>query len=152
MGRVKGFDTKDIDEEDREAYMGVMPLIEKLEERNSKENDILIAFEVPTESGKKQFERKQSMHEQLLNNFSDCEAGATSLLQWKEAYDPDNPANYGVIKAQQVGTSVDRENTTSIHDNILSEKLNAIDKKPEEKLAGKKGKLLEEEIRDLAER
>lgn len=104
------------------------------------------------------------------------------LLQWKEAYDPNNPANYGVIQQQQVdpsgdheeGAELENENEKKIvgddddedeeefddmkeRDNILLEKLNAIDKKLEEKLAeldytfGRKGKLLEEEIRDLAE-
>lgn len=107
---------------------------------------------------------------------------AMRLLQWKEDYDPNNPANYGVIQQQQVdpsgdheeGAELENENEKKIvrddgdedeeefddmkeRDNILLEKLNAIDKKLEEKMAeldytfGRKGKLLEEEIRDLAE-
>ncbi|PPS00568.1 hypothetical protein GOBAR_AA20085 [Gossypium barbadense] len=226
----KGLDTKDIDEEDNEDYMGVTPLIAKLEKKELTEQDIDLMLEVPTDSDTEedsedendrdenkwelQFEKKKKMHEQLLKNF--CEAvdilvtkftllyltgtlddafkwmekvnkfeekhfklrleyrvigdlmnllkvaegkekfilqqklnRAMRLLQWKEAYDPNNPANYGVIQQQQVDPSE--------RDNILLEKLNAIDKKLEEKLAeldytfGRKGKLLEEEIRDLAE-
>ena len=101
------------------------------------------------------------------------------LVKWKEAYDPNNPANYGVIQHEQIDPSVDLEEQAGFEkekkmirgdddddeefddmkekDDILLERLNAIDKKLEEKLAeldhtfGKKGKLLEEEIRDLAE-
>ncbi|KAK9142400.1 hypothetical protein Syun_011800 [Stephania yunnanensis] len=104
---------------------------------------------------------------------------ATRLVQWKESYDPENPANYGVVQHQQVGPSHDLvenagferdkrmlqgeidddddEDFIEDKDDILVEKLNAIDKKLEEKLAeldhtfGKKGKVLEEEIKDLAE-
>ncbi|CBI21991.3 unnamed protein product, partial [Vitis vinifera] len=107
---------------------------------------------------------------------------AVRLIEWKEAYDPNNPANYGYIQHQQVGPNVDLLEHAGFEkekqmiqgaemdedddgefddmkerDDILLEKLNAIDKKLEEKLAeldhtfGKKGKLLEEEIRDLAE-
>lgn len=104
---------------------------------------------------------------------------AMRLVQWKEAYDPNDPANYGVIQ-EQLEPSVDllehagfekenkiiqgidddddeEFNDMKEKDDILLEKLNAIDKKLEEKLAeldhtfGKKGKVLEEEIRDLAE-
>ncbi|XP_061339345.1 small ribosomal subunit protein uS5m isoform X2 [Gastrolobium bilobum] len=107
---------------------------------------------------------------------------ALRLVQWKEAYDPDNPANYGVIQLEQEEPSEDalqnagfeKEKGTGDNaavddddddefddmkekDNILLAKLDAIDKKLEQKLAeleytfGKKGKALEEEIRDLAE-
>lgn len=106
---------------------------------------------------------------------------AMRLVEWKEAYDPNSPANYGVIQHEQVGPSVDllehagfekeKANIQGVDDDddeeefddmkekddILLEKLNAIDKNLEEKLAeldhtfGKKGKVLEEEIRDLAE-
>lgn len=105
---------------------------------------------------------------------------AMRLVEWKEAYDPNSPANYGLIQHEQVGPSVDlleqsgfekeKQNIQGVddddeeefddmkeRDDILLEKLNAIDKKLEEKLAeldhtfGKKGKVLEEEIRDLAE-
>lgn len=107
---------------------------------------------------------------------------ALRMVQWREAYDPNDPENYGTIQHEQVGPSVDLlehagfekedgviegaddDNDDDIEfddmkekDDILLEKLNAIDRKLEEKLAeldhtfGKKGKLLEEEIRDLAE-
>ncbi|KAL4326176.1 hypothetical protein GQ457_11G014490 [Hibiscus cannabinus] len=242
----KGLDTKDIDEEDKEDYLGLTPLIEKLEKRHLKEKNMRIEFdfdyfsdsdsesedEGDYEKREKLFERKKKMHEQLLKNF--CEAAtlddafkwmekidkfeekhfklrseyrvigdlmnllkvaegkekfilqqklnrAVRLLQWKEAYDPNNPANYKVMKDQQFGPPVDHEEEAEEEnekkivrkddedededefddmkekDNILLEKLNAIDKKLEEKLAeldytfGRKGKLLEEEIRYLAE-
>lgn len=105
---------------------------------------------------------------------------AMRLVEWKEAYDPNNPANYGVVRHEQVGPDVEALNDSGFEqqkrmiqggvdedeiefddmkerDDMLLEQLNAIDKKLEEKLAdldhtfGKKGKLLEEEIRDLAE-
>lgn len=106
---------------------------------------------------------------------------AIRLVEWKEAYDPNNPANYGVIQHEQVGPSVDLLERAGFEkekqiiqgrldeddndefddmkerDDMLLEKLNGIDKILEEKLAeldhtfGKKGKVLEEEIRDLAE-
>uniref|UniRef100_A0A1D1XJS3 30S ribosomal protein S5 n=1 Tax=Anthurium amnicola TaxID=1678845 RepID=A0A1D1XJS3_9ARAE len=107
---------------------------------------------------------------------------AVRLMDCKEAYDPNNPANYGVIRHSQVGPSVDQLqytdfekekkmiqgadldeeeddefNDTKEEDNKLLEKLNAIDKKLEEKLAeldhtfGKKGRVLEQEIKELAE-
>lgn len=106
---------------------------------------------------------------------------AMRLVEWKEAYDPNNPANYGVIQHEQedpdgelpehpgldkedqliqgeVGDDDEEEyDDMKEKDDILLAKLNEIDKKLEEKLAkldhtfGKKGKLLEEEIRDLAE-
>lgn len=105
---------------------------------------------------------------------------ALRMVQWREAYDPNEPENYGTIQHDQVGPSEDllehagfekekgviegADDDDDIEfddmkekDDILLEKLNAIDRKLEEKLAeldhtfGKKGKLLEEEIRDLAE-
>ncbi|XP_065631389.1 uncharacterized protein LOC112028713 [Quercus suber] len=104
---------------------------------------------------------------------------AMRLVEWTEAYDPNNPANYGVIHHEQVGASADLLDQPGFEkakqliqgddddeeefddmkerDDILIAKINSIDKKLEEKLAeldhtfGKKGKLLEEEIRDLAE-
>lgn len=118
---------------------------------------------------------------------------ALRLVEWKEAYDPNNPANYGVIQNEEVGggpsddvlenagfekedqlrkgadDDEDRDeeedddedddefDDMKEKDNKLLAKLEAIDKKLEEKLAeleytfGKKGKVLEEEIRDLAE-
>lgn len=105
---------------------------------------------------------------------------AMRMVQWREAYDPNDPENYGIIQHEQVGPSVDLLEHAGFEkekgmiqggdddddiefddmkekDDILLEKLNAIDRKLEEKLAeldhtfGKKGKLLEGEIRDLAE-
>ncbi|CAI9090798.1 OLC1v1025650C1 [Oldenlandia corymbosa var. corymbosa] len=104
---------------------------------------------------------------------------AMRMIEWREAYDPNDPANYGVIIREQIGTSAEvgqgdfEDEKTMIEggeddddldfddlkekDDILLEKLSAIDKKLEQKLAeldhtfGRKGRLLEEEIRDLAE-
>ena len=106
---------------------------------------------------------------------------AVRLMECKEAYDPSNPANFGLIQHQQVdspddvidnagfdkekqmiqGESLDDEdeefNEAKEKDDMLIEKLNAIEKKIEEKLAdldhtfGKKGRVLEEEIKDLVE-
>lgn len=242
-----GLDTKDIDDEDEEDYMGIMPLIEKLEKEKLKDTGSLNQYEEATDSDSdddderfsteasekrwNQFERKFKRHEELLKNFTEAETlddafkwmnridkfeqkhfrlrpeyrvigelmnrlkvaegkdkfllqqklnRAMRLVEWKEAYDPNNPANFGVIGSEQVGASADllehagfQKESQMIRggddddeqefddmkerDDILLEKLNAIDKKLEEKLAeldhtfGKKGKLLEEEIRDLAE-
>ncbi|KAM2031305.1 hypothetical protein COP2_043534 [Malus domestica] len=221
--------------------MGVMPLIEKLEQEKLKDIGDLNLYEEPTDSDSDEdderftpdavkkrfdeFQRKFTRHEELLNNFIEAETlddaykwmnkidkfeqkhfrlrpeyrvigelmnrlkvvegndkfilqqklnRAMRLVQWKEAYDPNNPANYGVIQHEQVEPSVDllehagfekeKQIIQGVDDDdgeefndILLEKLNAIDKKLEEKLAeldhtfGKKGKVLEEEIRDLAE-
>ncbi|KAK1438384.1 hypothetical protein QVD17_04192 [Tagetes erecta] len=106
---------------------------------------------------------------------------AIRLVKWKEAYDPNNPANYGVIQNMQTqhdhAEDSDSESKKqlikgALHDDdeeeeefddakktddLVLEKLNFIDKMLEEKLAqldhtfGRKGKVLEEEIRDLAE-
>ncbi|KHN10235.1 30S ribosomal protein S5 [Glycine soja] len=109
---------------------------------------------------------------------------ALRLVRWKEAYDPDNPANYGVIQREQPtadakeeaefekekqkqieeGDNADADDDDEQEfddmkekDNVLMAKLEAIDRKLEEKLAeleytfGRKGKALEEEIKDLAE-
>ncbi|KAJ0539281.1 putative ribosomal protein S5 [Helianthus annuus] len=106
---------------------------------------------------------------------------AIRLVKWKEAYDPNNPANYGVIQNMQSqhdpaedadaerkkllikGVSNDDDDEEEEFDeakktdDLVLEKLNFIDKMLEEKLAqldhtfGRKGKVLEEEIRDLAE-
>ncbi|OVA02301.1 Ribosomal protein S5 [Macleaya cordata] len=234
------------DDEDEEDYMGVGPLIEKLEKEKLKDTGSLDMYEEPTDSESEdderfapdavkkradEFQKKFKRHEELLKNFTDADTlddafkwmnridkfeqkhfrlpleyrvvgelmnrvkDATGkerflllqklnrsmrMVQWKEAYDPNNPANYGVIQHEQVGPSVDvlenaggfekekqiiqggleesdDEDFIEDKDEILMEKLNAIDKKLEEKLAeldhtfGKKGKVLEEEIRDLAE-
>ncbi|XP_042494201.1 uncharacterized protein LOC122073645 [Macadamia integrifolia] len=236
------------DDEDEEDYMGVGPLIEKLEKEKLKDSGGLDMYEEPTDSESEdderfspdavkkraeEFEKKFKRHEELLKNFTEAETlddtfkwmnkidkfeqkhlklpleyrvigelmnslkeatgkarfmliqklnRAVRMVEWKEAYDPNNPANYGVIQHEQVGPSVDLlehagferekkiiqgagmeddddEDFSDIKDkdDVLLEKLNAIDHKLEEKLAeldhtfGKKGKVLEEEIRDLAE-
>ncbi|KAK9102583.1 hypothetical protein Sjap_019837 [Stephania japonica] len=242
--RRAGVEIDDKDEEDEEDYMGVGPLIEKLEKEKLKPCPDLYLREEPTDSESEdderfapdalkkrfeEFEKKFKRHEELLKNFTDAESfddafkwmnkidkfeqkhfhlrpeyrvigelmnrlkeatgkdrfillqklnRATRLVQWKESYDPENPANYGVIQHQQVGPShdlvenagferdkrmlqgeIDEDDEDFIEDkdDILMEKLNAIDKKLEEKLSeldhtfGKKGKVLEEEIKDLAE-
>lgn len=104
---------------------------------------------------------------------------AVRMVEWKEAFDPNDPANYGIIQDDQTGASVDQLEDSlekeqramqgevddddlefddlKEKDTILLEKLNELDKKLEQKLAeldhtfGRKGRLLEEEIRDLAE-
>ncbi|KAK6936487.1 Ribosomal protein S5, C-terminal [Dillenia turbinata] len=131
---------------------------------------------------------------ELMNRFKDATGKdkfllaqklnrAIRLVEWREAYDPNNPENYGVIQQEQGDPSVElleeaegeneeqSKKTTRLNDDdeedefddmrerddILLEKINAIDKQLEEKLSaldhtfGKKGKALEEEIRDLAE-
>ncbi|XP_057519597.1 uncharacterized protein LOC130800210 [Amaranthus tricolor] len=103
---------------------------------------------------------------------------AMRLVEWKEKFDPKDPVNYGVIgrrdanidesmadevqreKPMVEGTDDEEEDFDDMkeRDDILLAKLNDIDKNLEEKLAalshtfGKKGKLLEEEIRELAEK
>ncbi|KAF5735295.1 putative 30S ribosomal protein S5 [Tripterygium wilfordii] len=243
-----GLDTTDIDKEDEEDYMGVGPLIEKLEKEKLKETGDLNQYEEPTDSDsdddderfsreavqkrREQFEKKFKRHEDLLKHFADAETlddafkwmnkidkfeekhfplrpeyrvigdlmnrlkvaegkdkfilqqklnRAMRLVEWKEAYDPNNPANFGLIQHEQGGPDADMSENAGFEkeklmirgaadededeefddmkekDDILLEKLYRIDKKLEEKLAeldhtfGKKGKLLEEEIRDLAE-
>ena len=251
-----GLDTADIDAEYEEDYMGVGPLIQRLEKEKLKDSPDLNRYEEPSDSDSEEdderfsreslqkrfedFEKKFNKHQDLLKNFAEAETlddafkwmsridkfedkhfklrpeyrvigeltnrlkavtdekekfvlqhklnRALRLVQWKEAYDPDNPANYGVIQHEQVGPNVDalqnagfeKENQITQgenadtdaagddddeeefddmkeKDNILLAKLDAIDKKLEEKLAeleytfGRKGKFLEEEIRDLAE-
>lgn len=110
---------------------------------------------------------------------------AMRLVERKEAFDPNNPSNYGPFEHQEMGQDEDVAESTEFEeerrmiqgvginedededddifdemkdrDDILLEKLNSIDKMLEEKLAeldhtfGKKGKVLEEEIRDLAD-
>ncbi|XP_058206731.1 uncharacterized protein LOC131320152 [Rhododendron vialii] len=244
-----GLDTSYIDAEDEEDYLGVGPLIEKLEKEKLKNvsDDLLNMYEEPTDSESEDderftpdalrkrgelFEKKFKRHEDLLRNMIEAETmdeaykwmnridnfeqkhfplrpeyrvigelmnrmkessgknrfllqhklnRAIRLVEWKEAYDPNNAANYGVIQHEQGGPSVDLLEHAGFEkekqiiqgrldeddndefddmkekDDILLEKLNGIDKILEEKLAeldhtfGKKGKVLEEEIRDLAE-
>ncbi|KAF0895430.1 hypothetical protein E2562_012438 [Oryza meyeriana var. granulata] len=236
----------DAEEED---FLGVKPLIEKLERRRAKEaaapDD---SFWEPTDSDSDEederytpdaikrrvdeFERKCKRHSELLRSFAEAETlddahkwmtkidrfedrhlklpleyrvigdmmnrlkdatgkerfvllqklnRAVRIMECKEAYDPSNPANFGVIQHQQVGSpedlvlnaGFDREkqmiqgasndeedeefNEDKEKDDLLIEKLNSIEKKIEDKLAeldhtfGKKGRVLEEEIKDLVE-
>ena len=127
---------------------------------------------------------------ELVNRLKDAEGKdkfilqqklnrAVRLIEWKQAYDPNNPANYGYIQHEQEGVDDDLLESAGFaretqmiqgdddddgefddmkeRDDILLGQINAIDKKLEQKLAeldhtfGRKGKLLEEEIRDLAE-
>lgn len=108
---------------------------------------------------------------------------ALKLVQWKEANDPNDPENYTRVQTKGVwgqaaimadekpvkgeksleeADASDSENEDEFNnmkekDSILLAKINAIDKKLEEKLAeldytfGKRGKLLEEDIKALAE-
>ena len=84
-----GLDTKEIEDEDKEDYMGVGPLIEKLEKEKLKDCPDLNRHEERTDSdsdedderftpeavkkSKDVFEKKFKRHEDLLNNF--VEAG-----------------------------------------------------------------------------
>ncbi|GJN18741.1 hypothetical protein PR202_gb05937 [Eleusine coracana subsp. coracana] len=242
----KGDDEEDEEEED---FMGVKPLIEKLERRKAKEAAAADeGFWEPTDSDSDEdderytpdaikrrvdeFERKCKRHAEMLNSFAEAETldeahkwmtkidkfeerhlklpleyrvigdmmnrlkdstgkerfillqklnRAVRLMECKEAYDPSNPANFGIIQHQQVGSpedlvlnaGFDKEkqmiqgeeleedneefNEVKERDDMLIEKLNAIEKKIEDKLAeldhtfGKKGRVLEEEIKDLVE-
>lgn len=125
---------------------------------------------------------------ELMNRMKVAEGKEKFLLQMKlnralrmvecmEAFDPNDPANYGIITRDDA-PSADREDERDedqegeegrVDDDGLElddlkekdskflEKINEIDKLLEQKLTeleytfGKKGKLLEEEIRDLAE-
>ncbi|CAK7333759.1 unnamed protein product [Dovyalis caffra] len=237
-----GLDTKDIDAEDEEDYLGVGPLIEKLEKKILKDVGQPEIYEYePTDSDsddddddaekrQRAFQKKLKGHEELLKKFVGAETldeafkwmekvdnyeqkhlrilpehrvmgdlinrlkvaegkdkfilqqklnRAMRLLKWKEAYDPNNPANFGVIdagwrpnnravkhagfgkqhKKGQHEDDGDEEEFDDMkeRDDILLQKLNEIDKLLEEKLAdldhtfGKKGKVLEQEIKNLAE-
>ncbi|XP_073004404.1 uncharacterized protein [Typha latifolia] len=235
------------EEEEEEDYMGVGPLIEKLEKRKAKEIENVEQFWEPTDSESDdderyspdevkrrldEFEKKCKRHGELLKNFAEAETldeahkwmtkidkfeqrhlklpleyrvigdmmnrlkeatgkdrfillqklnRAVRMMECKEAYDPNNPANFGIIQHQQVGSPDDIVDNTGFEkekqmiqgaaleeddedfseskerDDILIEKINAIEKKLEEKLAdldhtfGKKGRVLEEEIKDLVE-
>ncbi|ONK63662.1 uncharacterized protein A4U43_C07F17590 [Asparagus officinalis] len=237
----------DGEDEDEEDYLGVGPLIEKLEKKKTKDLENIDQFWEPTDSEsddderwspeevkkrEDEIKRKCKRHEELLKNFAEAETlddahkwmtkidkfeqqhlklpleyrvigdmmnrlkestgkerfillqklnRAVRLMETKEAYDPNNPANFGIIQHQQVGspdelvdnTSFEKEkamirgadmededeefNEAKENDDLLLEKLNAIEKKIEQKLEeldhtfGKKGRVLEEEIRDLVE-
>ncbi|WOK92701.1 hypothetical protein Cni_G01392 [Canna indica] len=234
-------------EDEEEDYLGVAPLIERLEKKQAKDLENIDQYWEPTDSEsddderfspdevKKrldEFEKKCKRHSELLKNFADAETldeahkwmtkidkfeqrhlklpleyrvigdlmnrlkestgkerfillqklnRAVRLMDVKEAYDPDNPSNFGVIQNQQSGSPDDVVDSAGFEkekamiqganleeddedfteakekDDVLIEKLNAIEKKLEEKLElldhtfGKKGRVLEEEIRELVE-
>lgn len=85
--KKKGLDTTDIDAEENEDFMGVGPLIEKLEKKKLKEEKISY-FDEPTDSDSDDdderwtaeainkrwdtFEKKFKRHEELLKNFTDA--------------------------------------------------------------------------------
>ncbi|KAL6586856.1 hypothetical protein OROMI_001844 [Orobanche minor] len=242
-----GLDVHDLDREEEKDYMGVGPLIEKLEKEKLKgDPPDLNRYEEPTDSDSDdderfsrdaldkqcdQFEKKFKKHEDLLDKFTKAETlddafqwmkridkfeekhfrlrpeyrvigelmnrmkvaegkekfllqvklnRALRLVDWKDAFDPNDSANYGVIQHEQVDSAVDRMGHAELEkdpqsvkgggdddelelddlkekDNILLEKLKELDEILEKKLAeldhtfGKKAKVLEEEIRDLAE-
>ncbi|PWZ20969.1 30S ribosomal protein S5 [Zea mays] len=243
-----GKDQEEEPEEDEEDYMGVKPLIEKLERRKTKEMAAAEGFWEPTDSDSDEdderytpdaikqrvdeFERKCKRHEEFLQSFAEADTldeahkwmtkinnfeerhlklpleyrvigdmmnrlkdatgkerfvllqklnRAVRIMEIKEAYDPSNPANFGTIQHQQVGSpedvvlnaGFDKEkqmiqgaeledddeefNDVKERDDILIDKLDAIEKKIEGKLElldhtfGKKGRALEEEIKDLVE-
>lgn len=84
----QGLDTKDIDQEDEEDYMGVGPLIEKLEKEKLKDTGDLDLYEEPTDSDSDEdderfstdavdkmsqvFEKKFERHKELLQNFTEA--------------------------------------------------------------------------------
>lgn len=235
-------------EDDDEDFMGVGPLIEKLERKKTKDLENIEQFWEPTDSDSDEdderyspeelerntdiFEKKCKRHGELLKNFVESENlddahkwmskidkfeekhfklpleyrvigdmmnrlkestgkerfillqklnRAVKLMEIKEAYDPNNPANFGIIKHQQVGSPDDLVDTAGFEkerqaiqgtdldedekefseskeqDDAYTQKINLIEKKLEEKLAqldhtfGKKGRVLEEEIRELVE-
>ncbi|KAJ0972488.1 hypothetical protein J5N97_020447 [Dioscorea zingiberensis] len=245
--RKAGLLLSDDDDAEKEDYMGVAPLIEKLERKMARELQNIDQFWEPTDSEsddeerfsvdevKKRtdaFENKCKRHGELLKNFAESETlddaykwmtridrfeqrhlklpleyrvigdmmnrlkeatgkdrfillqklnRAVRLMDCKQAYDPDNPANFGIIQHQQVGSPDDlvdnagfeKEkdmirganleeddedlNENKERDDVLMEKLGTLEKKLEDKLAeldhtfGKKGRVLEEEIKDLVE-
>ncbi|PAN03557.1 hypothetical protein PAHAL_1G002100 [Panicum hallii] len=246
----EGGQEEEAKEEEEEDYLGVKPLIEKLERRKAKETAADEGYWEPTDSDSDEederytpdaikrrvdeFERKCKRHGELLRSFAEAETldeahkwmtkidkfeerhlklpleyrvigdmmnrlkdstgkdrfvllqklnRAVRIMECKEAFDPSNPANFGLIQHQQVGSpedlvlnaGFDKEkqmiqgeqiddddedeefNEAKERDDLLIEKLNAIEKKIEDKLAeldhtfGKKGRVLEEEIKDLVE-
>lgn len=84
-----GLDTKDIDQEDEEDYLGVIPLIEKLDKEKLKgDTGDLNLYEEPTDSDSDEdderftpdavkkrfdeFQKKFTRHEELLKNFTEA--------------------------------------------------------------------------------
>ncbi|GFY85427.1 ribosomal protein S5 family protein [Actinidia rufa] len=110
------------------------------------------------------FEKKFKRHEDLLKNFTHAET-LDEAFTWMNRIDKFEQKHFklrqsiGSLEKQiiQGGLDEDEFDDMKEKDDILLEKLNDIDKILEEKLAeldhafGKKRKVLEEEIRDLAE-
>ncbi|KAJ6831555.1 uncharacterized protein M6B38_348190 [Iris pallida] len=240
----RGLDTADLDREAEEDYLGITPLIEKLEKRkpddprdyddweptdtDSDEEDERWS---PQENKRRmaEFVKKWERHKELLDAFAKAETldeahklmtqidrfeqrhlklpleyrvigdmmnrlkeatgkdrfillqklnRAMRLMDTKEAYDPNNPSNFGIIQREDVdspdqvtdnageneriegaGEEEDEEDfsETKERDDVLVGKINALEKKLTEKLElldhtfGKKGRVLEEEIRVLLE-
>lgn len=83
-----GLDTKDIDAEKKQDYMGVRRLIKKLSKQKLKEPSEINEYEEPTDSDSDEdderfspeaiqerfedFEKKFKRHEELLKNFTDA--------------------------------------------------------------------------------
>ncbi|KAK1266603.1 hypothetical protein QJS04_geneDACA000164 [Acorus gramineus] len=93
---------------------------------------------------------------------------ALRMMEVKEAYDPNDPNNFGAFKLKQGHESSDEQDSSDEEDNeefndlkekdrILLQKIDDLEKKLEEKISlldhtfGKKGKVLEEEIKVLTE-
>ncbi len=91
-----GLDTKEIDAEDEQDYMGVMPLIEKLEKEKLKDTSDLNQYEERSDSDsdndderftpeavkkrKDEFDRKHKRHEELLKNFTEAGIECIALV------------------------------------------------------------------------
>ncbi|KAJ4763169.1 30S ribosomal protein S5 [Rhynchospora pubera] len=243
-GRAGATTEEEGEGDEEEDYMGVGPLIEKLERQSAWETDSMEEWE-PTDSDSDEddegysaeeierqvdeFERKSNHHGELLRSFAEAETldeahnlmmkiekfeekhlkfpleyrvigdlmnrleestgkerfvllqklnRASRMMEIKEAYDPNNPANFGSIQHQQVDVpeeiienagfqqqkqiiqgeqEEDDDEFDKEKDEELMKKINAIEKKIEEKLTlldhtfGKKGRVLEEEIKELVE-
>ncbi|EPS60807.1 hypothetical protein M569_13991, partial [Genlisea aurea] len=168
--RIKaGLGTADLDAEAEGDYMGVGPLIEKLERAKYKPHEMNL-YEEYTDSDSDddvfasdtaakemdRFDKQFKKHEELLDEFCKAETmddafklmkridrfeekhfplrpeyrvigelmnrlrvavgkekfllqvklnRAVRMVEWKDAFDPNNPANYGVIQSDQLGSS-----------------------------------------------
>ncbi|KAL8544650.1 hypothetical protein ACS0TY_005038 [Phlomoides rotata] len=192
----------DSEPEDEEAAAKQYTMFEKKFEKHQELLDKFAKAETLDDASKlmKQIDKFEGKHfalrpeyrviGELMNRMKVAEGKDKFLLQMKlnralrmvecmEAFDPNDPANYGIIQQDDVPSYADREDNSDKEDQETEEgrgdddglelddlkekdskyleKINEIDKKLEKKLAeleytfGKKGKLLEEEIRDLAE-
>ncbi|KAL0302923.1 UNVERIFIED_CONTAM: 30S ribosomal protein S5 [Sesamum radiatum] len=71
---------------------------------------------------------------------------ALRMVEWKDAFDPNDPANYGVFSMSRLDLLLIMWSMPTWRRSKTNKKLAELDH-----TFGKKGKLLEEEIRDLAE-